>query len=231
MVSLMRDKEPDGLPLDHPYAEHEWLKLHEVYDRCYQIDGDKSYELQLRNQRQSLRPRTRPECSGQGLITAAALAGPTIEDHEILDWAWAAGRPRAVQFRLRTALRRENTELEDRHPYRQAGVKMAQLVEKHDRPPPASARAAATAPAATRPPAMAHQRTEGTGHHHATRRLPALRNGHPGHPAGHRGRRPPGPRRLHHPAPGDDRTRQPCLTTARRTGHYGGHSCAATSPA
>jgi hypothetical protein len=41
------------MPLDNDLAERVWVPPHAIYECCYEIKPDKSYELQRRNQRQA----------------------------------------------------------------------------------------------------------------------------------------------------------------------------------
>lgn len=85
IVSLMRDREPQGLPLTDPDAQHVYVRLRDVYDRCYRLDPAKSYELQLRNQRQSLR-RALGRMHDQGLVDALALGWCEVRGAEWVEW-------------------------------------------------------------------------------------------------------------------------------------------------
>ena len=86
IVSLMRDREPNGLPVDHDNAEHHFVNLHAVYGHCYAVKPDLSYEIQRRNQRQALR-RALGRLHTDGWVDALALAWVTVRyDEEWLDW-------------------------------------------------------------------------------------------------------------------------------------------------
>jgi hypothetical protein len=85
IVSLMRDREPYGLPLDHDDAEHHFVSLRDVYEQCYALKPDLSYEIQRRNQRQALR-RALGRLHADGWVDALALAWVTVRDQEWLEW-------------------------------------------------------------------------------------------------------------------------------------------------
>jgi hypothetical protein len=90
IVSLMRDREPGGMPLDGEWAELHYVKLSDVYERCYQFKPDQSYETQRRNQRQALR-RALGRLHKQGWVDALALGWCQVRGAEWVEW-YGGGR-------------------------------------------------------------------------------------------------------------------------------------------
>ena len=93
MVSLMRDREPYGAPLDDHSAERNWLRLRDVYEPCYVLKPDQSWELQRRNQRQALR-RALGRLHEQGWIEALALAWVIVRGADWVEWHGGGRRER-----------------------------------------------------------------------------------------------------------------------------------------
>jgi hypothetical protein len=123
----MRDREPDGLALDNEWAERNWVRLRDVYDRCYIIDPAKSYELQCRNQRQALR-RALGRMFKDRLVTALALAWVNVEDHEVLDWYGGGRRERSSSdYAMRYGETTPNWKM---IVLTDTGIKMARLIEQ-----------------------------------------------------------------------------------------------------
>jgi hypothetical protein len=86
IISVMRDKIRDeGRDDDDFEFRATDIGLHSLYERCYHLAGDRSYELQRRNQRQSMR-RALGRLHEQGYIGAQALAWVNVADGEIIRW-------------------------------------------------------------------------------------------------------------------------------------------------
>lgn len=87
VVSLIRDRERD---------RDEWtcvdVPLSVLYDRLY-IPGEKSYELERRNQRQAQR-RALGRLHERGLVAAIALAWVNLEDESIIRWQGGGSKRR-----------------------------------------------------------------------------------------------------------------------------------------
>lgn len=87
LVSLIRDREPEP---------DEWqttdVPLAKLYERLY-VAGERSYELERRNQRQAQR-RALGRLHEQGFISALALGWCFVESAEFLDWQGGGRRQR-----------------------------------------------------------------------------------------------------------------------------------------
>lgn len=96
LVSLIRDRESD--PDKWEYTE---VPLRVLYERLY-LPGERSYELERRNQRQAQR-RALGRLFKQGYIYAYALAWVNLADEQILRWQ-GGGTPRRHSdgFRMET---------------------------------------------------------------------------------------------------------------------------------
>lgn len=95
LVSLIRDREPD--PGEWPRVD---VPLRDLYERCYRIEPDKSWELQRRNQRQALRRalgRLHPV-----YVAATALAWVDVGDEVIRRWQGGGSRESRDGFRSAT---------------------------------------------------------------------------------------------------------------------------------
>lgn len=86
LVSLMRDREPDHLPLDNGDAQHCYVPLRDLYDQMYVLQPEKSYELQRKHQRQAIR-RALGRMHRDGLVEALALGWCLVRGAEWIGWA------------------------------------------------------------------------------------------------------------------------------------------------
>jgi hypothetical protein len=90
LISDIRDREPDP---------HEWtmveVPIKRLYERCYDLAPDKSYELQVRSQRQALR-RALERLRKLDLVAALALAWVNVSDQ--VPWRWQGGGKRESRY-------------------------------------------------------------------------------------------------------------------------------------
>lgn len=117
LLSLIRETEPDP---------DEWsatdIRLKALYDRCYRMHPERSYELQARHQRQAMR-RALGRLHKQGYVWAFALGWVNVEDWSLVSWQGGGTRKRDRHGYTETTPRWRIVGLND------TGIKAAELIE------------------------------------------------------------------------------------------------------